>query len=112
MRNGVYFTDFQVDGVSQRGIVAAEDGMIRGFDKRYFYTVDRAPDKPPGYMAPKRRGNAIIYGTQSTSLSGRGFGILIREIDDADDWFIFRGTKDGQPNSEISIQGARVYDLP
>jgi hypothetical protein len=42
MRNGVYFTDFQVDGVSQRGIVAAEDGTIRGFDKRYFYTVDRS----------------------------------------------------------------------
>jgi hypothetical protein len=112
MRNGVYFTDFQVDGVSPRGIVAAEDGLIRGFDRRYFYFINRAPDEPPRYMAPKRHGKAVIYGTQSVDPSGRSFGILIREIEDADDWFIFRGSKDGDPNSAISIQGARVYDLP
>jgi hypothetical protein len=89
-----------------------EDGIVRGFDRRYFYTIDRTPDAPPRYMAPRRRGNAVVCGTQLMGQSGRGFRILIREIDDADDWFMFKGTKDGDPNSAISIQGVRVYDLP
>jgi hypothetical protein len=52
MRNGVPSTDFQVDRVTQKGIAAVKDGVIRAFDRRYFYTIDQVPDEPPRYMAP------------------------------------------------------------
>jgi hypothetical protein len=110
MRDGIYIAKYQVEQVTRTGVAVVQSDMLKGFDDRFFYYI--GPREPPGYSEPKRRGNATRYGVQTLGASGSGFGIVIREVDDVEDWFAFFGTKAGEPGSQLSIQGRRIHDLP
>ena len=110
MRDGIYIAKYQVEQVTRTGVAVAQSDMLKGFDDRFFYYV--GPKEPPGYNSPKRRGNATRYGIQPLGASGAGFGIVILEVDDVEDWFVFSGTKAGEPGGQLSIQGRWIHDLP
>lgn len=110
MRDGIYIAKYQVEQVTRTGVAVAQSDTLKGFDDRFFYYV--GPKEPPGYNSPKRRGNATRYGIQPLGVSGAGFGIVILEVDDVEDWFVFSGTKAGEPGSQLSIQGRWIHDLP
>jgi hypothetical protein len=110
MRDGIFITKIQLDQVTRTGVAIVQSDTMKGFDDRFFYSI--GPKEPPGSSAPKRRGNATRYGVQALGESGAGFGIVISEVDDAEDWFVLSGTKAGEPSNRLSIQGRRIHDLP
>jgi hypothetical protein len=110
MRDGIYIAKFKVEQVTRTGVALVQSDTLKGFDDRFFYYLGAR--EPAGYTAPKRRGNATRYGVQPLGESGGGFGIVILEVDDVEDWFVFSGTKAGEPSSQFSIQGRRIHDLP
>jgi hypothetical protein len=52
MRPGVYDADFQVNGISQKGIAFVRGDIVRGFDDRFMYFISSSVGAALGADSP------------------------------------------------------------
>jgi hypothetical protein len=100
MRPGVYDADFQVNGISQKGIAFVRSDIVRGFDDRLMYFIGSSVGSAP------RRGFAVRYAPNEC------IGFRFRVLNDSPGSFTFAGETINPPRIEIVVQASWVQNLP